>query len=614
MSETHSPIAAPTRPGTGKRLPLIPWPARCQPGLGELLLDPARAAITHQPGEALAEVAINLADALGRGAGAAHAGGSTAQGPSITLALLDRTAPELGTEGYCLDIDARGVHVAANQPAGCFYGVQTLLQLLPAPPFSGRTPLPFLHIEDYPRFAWRGLLLDVSRHFFTKAEVMEFMDQMAACKLNVLHLHLTDDQGWRLEIAGAPELTAIGAWRVPRQGDWWSFDPPQPGEAATYGGYYTRADVAELVAHARSRQIALVPEIDVPGHSMALLAAHPELSCLGGPFRVNPGSQFYTQIENAVCPGKEATFACLEHVFGQVAAAFPGPFIHIGGDEAYKGFWARCPDCRARMAREGLATVEELQSYFVRRLECLVNANGKRLIGWDEILEGGLAPHATVMSWRGMAGGIAAAQAGHDVIMTPSPACYLDLYQGDAVVEPLTYSLARLSHTYAFEPVPPDVDPQRVLGVQGNVWTESIADFRHLQYMTWPRGWAIAESAWSPPEGKQWTAFSERVEAHFRRADARDRKYAPSMFDVAFAPTLDEGGELTICLSTEIEGLSIHYSFDNAIPDAHYPCCTAPLRVPPNASTLKVVTCREGRIIGRQMAMPIAELRRRAAR
>jgi hexosaminidase len=576
-------------------------------------LDLARAAIVHHPTEPLAAVAQHLAGSLGQHPQPTLTSGSAGRDPRIALALLDRPAPELGTEGYCLDIDVHGVRIAANQPAGCFYGVQTLLQLLPPPPFGGRVPLPCLHIEDRPRFAWRGLLLDVSRHFFTKAEVMEYMDQMAACKLNILHLHLTDDQGWRIEIAGAPELTAIGAWRVPRQGDWWSFDPPQPGEAATYGGYYTRADVSELVAYARSRHITLVPEVDVPGHSLALLAAHPELSCLGGPFQVNPGSKFYTEIENAVCPGKEATFARLEQVFGQVAAAFPGPFIHIGGDEAYKGFWARCPDCRVRMAREGLATVEELQSYFVRRLERLVNANGKRLIGWDEISEGGLAPHATVMSWRGVAGGVAAAQAGHDVVMTPSPACYLDLYQGDSVGEPMTYSLARLSHTYAFEPVPPDVAPERILGVQGNVWTESIADFRHLQYMTWPRGWAIAESGWSQPDDKEWTGFSQRVEAHFRRADARDQKYAPSMFDAAFAATLADGGEMTIRLSTEIEGLSIHYSFDNAIPDPHYPQCTAPLKVPRNASTLKVVTCRDGQIIGRQMSMPIAELRRRAA-
>lgn len=536
----------------------------------------------------------------------------------IRLALLEAPEPALGEEGYRLTVTARGIEVAANRPAGCFYGAQTLLQLLPpeiesgAPAEKATWQVPCVVVEDHPRFHWRGLLLDVSRHFFTATEVKAYLDQMARYKLNVLQLHLTDDQGWRPEIARDPKLTEIGAWRVPRVGHWWQFDPPQPGEAATYGGFYRREEIRELVAYARDRFVTIVPEIDVPGHSLALLAVHPEISCLGGSFQVNPGSKFYGQIENSVCPGKERTFEVLERVFSEVAEMFPGEYLHMGGDEAFKGFWRRCPDCQARMKSAGLKNAEELQSYFVKRIEKLLNAKGKRLIGWDEILEGGLAPQATVMSWRGVDGGIAAAKAGHDVVMTPSPYYYLDLYQGDPVVEPSTYSMARLKTTYGFEPVPAGIDPQRILGVQGNVWSESIPTLRHAEYMTWPRGFAIAETGWSPPSAKDWNDFARRVEQHFRRFEAADWNCAHSVYDVIFSPRRSADGSLEIVLGTEIEDLEIRYTFAGPDPDAHYPRYEKPLRVPKNAAELRVVTCRNGRKMGRQINMPIAELEKRA--
>jgi hexosaminidase len=531
---------------------------------------------------------------------------------TVAIEWMPEPDAVLGAEGYRLTVAEHGVTIAANTPAGCFYGAQTLLQLLPATP-TDTVSLPGMTITDYPRFAWRGLMLDVSRHFFTVDEVKAYIDQLARYKMNVFHWHLTDDQGWRLPVAKQPRLTEVGAWRVPRLGNWWQFEPPQPGEKSTYGGFYTPEQIKEVVAYARERFVTVVPEVDVPGHSMAALAAYPELSCLGGPFQVNPGCTFYGEIENALCPGKEATYAFLENVFAAVAELFPGTYIHMGGDEAFKGFWQKCPDCQALMAREHLANADELQSYFVKRVEKIIERHGKRLIGWDEILEGGLAPNATVMSWRGIAGGVAAAKAQHDVVMSPAPFYYLDLYQGDPVIEPMTYALARLKTAYEFEPVPADVDPKRILGVQGNLWTEAVVEFRHAQYMTWPRGWAIAETGWSPSAAKNWPDFARRTEEHMTRSEALGVNVARSMFDPIITTGKDAAGTLTIEMATEIEGLTIHYTFSGANPDGHYPHYHEPLTVPKNAATLKVITCRDGNIVGRHMTVPLAELEKRAA-
>ena len=544
--------------------------------------------------------------------------GWKANGGCIFL-TTDGADTTLGTEGYRLTVAPDGVVICAPKAAGVFYGVQTLLQLLP--PEIESTDLvegvtwrvPCLEITDQPRFKWRGLTLDVSRHFFTKEEVKAYLDAMSRYKFNSLQLHLTDDQGWRIEIKKHPKLTQIGAWRVPRYGgNWGFFDPPHPDEEPTYGGFYSQDEIRELVAYAQERFITLLPEIDVPGHSMAALAAYPKLSCTGGPFMVNPGSKFYREIDNAFCPGKEATFAFLDDVFTEVAELFPGNYIHIGGDETFKGFWKECPDCKRRMQEEELKSVEELQSYFVKRVEKILTSKGKRLIGWDEILEGGLAPNATVMSWRGVDGAIAAAKKGHEVIVTPLAYYYLDLYQGNPVVEPSTYGLARLNTTYGFEPLPDGVAPELMLGIQGNLWTESVATLRHAEYMTWPRAFAIAETAWSPKDQKSWPDFVRRVERHFQRFDVADRKYARSMYDVVFTPKRTADKKLVIELSTEIPGLAVHYTFHNSFPDSHYPKYETPLTVPKYATTLRAVTCRNGRPIGRVISIPIAELEERA--
>ena len=517
-------------------------------------------------------------------------------------------------EGYYLNVRPKSIVIYARDRAGVFYGVQSLLQLLPPEIESvGRVDdvkwiMPCVEITDEPRFVWRGLMLDVSRHFFAKDDVKQYIDTMARCKLNTFHWHLTDDQGWRIEIKKYPKLTEVGAWRVPRQGTWWHFDPPKPGEKATYGGFYTQEDIAEIVEYARSRFVTIVPEIDVPGHSMAALASYPELSCGGGPFEVNPGSEFYGQIENTLCPSNGKVYEFLDDVFSEIARMFPGEYIHMGGDEAHKGFWAKCPRCQKFKTQKNIKNEHELQSHFVKQVEKMLGSKGKKLIGWDEILEGGLAPNATVMSWRGIAGGVKSAQMGHNVVMTPHPYCYLDFYQSDPIVEPITYSLARLTDSYNFEPIPEGINPELILGVQGNVWTEAISEMRHAQYMAWPRGLAIAETAWSPKDRKDWVDFTNRVEKQFLRMDNAQVKYARSMYDPIIKSKRDDQNNLLIEISTEVEGIDIHYTFDGAHPDNFYPKYEKPLTVPLNAPDIIVTTYRNGKKMGKQIKKPIADL------
>ncbi|MCC8143710.1 MAG: family 20 glycosylhydrolase [Tannerellaceae bacterium] len=525
----------------------------------------------------------------------------------------------LGEEGYTLSVTRLGVQITANQPAGLFYGVQSLLQLLPPEIKSTEKQItikdwkiPAVEIIDKPQFAWRGLMLDVSRHWFTKEEVKRYIDQLAEYKMNVFHWHLTDDQGWRMEIKSLPELTAKGAWRAPRVGQWWQREPWQPGEATTYGGYYTHEDIKEVLAYAAERYVRVIPEIDVPGHSIAALFAYPQLACLKAPASVNVGEKFYTEVENSLCIGKAFTLEFMDKVLTEVAALFPDEYVHIGGDECYKGFWQKCPDCQRLMKKEGLKDVDELQSWFIHRMEDLLKEKGKKLIGWDEIHEGGLFPDVTVMSWRGMEGGIKAAEAGHHVIMTPASHCYLDLYQGEPSVEPDTYSMARLTDSYHFNPVPEDVPEEMILGGQGNLWTESVPTFRHAEYMTWPRGWALAEVLWSGPVRNDWKGFIPRVEHHFERADQAQVNYARSMYNAIITPYLLPDDELIIELSTEIPGLDIYYTFDNTDPDRYTSLYREPLRVLKNATWLRVVTYRGEEPVGKVITLTIGELEKRA--
>lgn len=525
----------------------------------------------------------------------------------------------LGNEGYTLTTDNTGVTITAYRPAGAFYGLQTLLQLLPSeikskqPVEKTEWTVPYVSITDKPQFAWRGLMLDVSRHWFTKEEVKQFIDELAEYKMNVFHWHLTDDQGWRIEIKSLPRLTEIGAWRAPRVGQWWKRDKQQPGEKATYGGFYTQDDIREVLAYAAERHVRVIPEIDVPGHSLAALVAYPELACMKAPKSVNVGNKFYGIDENSLCAGKTATYEFMEKVLTEVAGLFPDEYIHIGGDECFKGFWSKCPDCQALMKKEKLKNTEELQSFFIRRMEKILKSKGKKLIGWDEIHEGGLAPEATVMSWRGMQGGIKAAQAGHHVIMTPSEHCYIDLYQGEKSVEPDTYSMCRLSDSYNLSLVPEGINPEMILGGQGNLWAESVPHFRHAEYMTWPRGWALSEVFWSGDKNKNWDDFIKRVEAHFVRADRADINYARSMYNAIITP-YKENDTMYIDITTEITDLEIYYTFDNTTPDRFSPRYTAPLTIPKDATWLQVVTCRDGKPVGAVITLETEALRKQSSR
>ncbi|MCG3149641.1 MAG: Beta-hexosaminidase [Verrucomicrobiae bacterium] len=432
--------------------------------------------------------------------------------------------PALGTEGYELHITPTSVTLHANAPAGFFYGQQTLRQLRAA---DGS--LPCCRIWDKPRFGWRGLMVDVARHFFTKDEIKHFLDVMAAHKLNVFHWHLVDDQGWRIEIKRYPKLTELAAWR---NSIGFGLDPGASRNYRAdgrYGGFYTQAEIREIVAHAASQHITIVPEIEMPGHSSAALTAHGELTCSGNPCTTNQDGGIFHGI---FCAGKEAPFEFLQNILTEVIELFPGQYIHIGGDEVPKDNWKKCPHCQQRMRNEGLQNEEELQSYFIRRVEKFINAQGRRLIGWDEILEGGLAPNATVMSWRGVAGGIAAATAGHDVVMTPFTHCYFDFYQGKVGQPKAIGGYIPLEKVYEFEPVVPEIPAEKthhVLGGGANLWTEYMPNYGHLQYMTYPRACALAEVLWSPKESRDFAGFQTRLARHTKLLDALGVKYARTL-------------------------------------------------------------------------------------
>ena len=526
---------------------------------------------------------------------------------------------ELGEEGYQLSISSDQLILSAYKHHGIFNGIQSVLQLLP-PEIKSKTvqadatwSINCIEVTDKPQFAWRGLMLDVSRHFFTKQEVKKFIDQMAEYKYNVFHWHLTDDQGWRLEVKSLPRLTAIGAWRAPRVGNWWEREPQLPTDSLSYGGYYTTEDIREIVEYAQQRYVTIVPEIDIPGHSMAALSAYPEISCTGGPFHVNVGNTFYTKIENSLCAGNEQTFEVLDSVFAEVARLFPSPYIHIGGDECYKGFWEKCSKCKMRMQKEHLKNLEELQSYFVKRVAAMVQKRGKQVIGWDEILEGGLAPETIVMSWRGMKGGIEAAKQGHSVIMTPTDHCYLDFYQGDPTVEPNTYSMLRLQDCYKYQLIPDSVDASLIMGGQGNLWTESVPHYRQVEYMIWPRALAISETLWTDARLRNWKFFVNRVEQQFERFDRSGVNYARSIYDPIIYPHWDKERQLKIAMKTEIEGLSLFYTFDNTIPDIHSNMYTDTLSIPKNASMLRVAAYKGQEQAGRLIDITIDALKKRAA-
>ncbi|MCC6279588.1 MAG: family 20 glycosylhydrolase [Saprospiraceae bacterium] len=547
---------------------------------------------------------------------------------AIQLTINAVADPIIGDEGYTLNVTTSAIKINANKAAGLFYGAQTLLQLLPPEieskeATSAKWSIPACAVTDFPRFGWRGLMLDVSRHFFPKEDVKRYIDRMARYKYNVFHWHLTDDEGWRIEIKSLPKLTEVGACRVPRYGKWGVHDAPKEGEAATDCGYYTQEDIKEIVAYAAERHIQVLPEIDVPGHNSAAVASYPELCCTQDPsIKVSPGckiaewygnGQFKMLVDNTLDPSSEQVYSFLDKVFTEVAALFPFGYIHSGGDECYHGYWENDPDCKALMAKEGLKTSHELQSYFTKRVEKIIQSKGKKMIGWDEILEGGLAPDAAVMSWRGLEGGIEAAKLGHYVVMSPNDYVYIDLLQGEPLVEPdqTSYKSVRLQKAYSFEPVPEGIDPKYILGGQANLWTEKVPTIRQAEYMTYPRAWAIADLYWSPKEARNWDAFTRRMENHMERSDVAGINYARSAFDPIVTGSMVDG-KLYANIATEVNGLDIYYTLDESIPDKYSPKYTGPVAIPEGkAVTLKVATFHNGKSSGKMVPISRDEIVKR---
>ncbi|MBL0127894.1 MAG: family 20 glycosylhydrolase [Flavobacteriales bacterium] len=454
----------------------------------------------------------------------------TIEGPVIALAISNDG--EMPTEGYSLHITPERIDLVSSDRAGIFHGIQTLIQLLP--PKGSETAVPCLTITDHPRFAWRGMHLDVSRHFFGVEFVKMYIDLLARYKMNRFHWHLTDDQGWRIEIKKYPKLTEVGAWRSGSQ-----IGPYGRGEydSIPYGGFYTQEQVREVVAYAAARHITVVPEIEMPGHAMAALAAYPEYSCKGGPFEVQKG---WGVFEDVFCAGNDSTFSFLQDVLSEVMGLFPGEYIHIGGDECPKESWKACAKCQARMKSEGLKDEHELQSYVIQRIEKFVNAKGRKIIGWDEILEGGLAPNAAVMSWRGTEGGVAAAKSGHYAVMSPGSHCYFDHYQGDPANEPLAIGgYTTVQKVYSYEPIPAELKADQakyILGAQGNVWTEYILTPEQVEYMAVPRMLALAEVLWTPKDKRDEADFIKRLELEFPKLEATGVNASKSLYQVRIKP------------------------------------------------------------------------------
>tara|TARA_R110000764_G_scaffold57198_4_gene124564 strand:- start:95 stop:2422 length:2328 start_codon:yes stop_codon:yes gene_type:complete len=496
---------------------------------------------------------------------------NTAPSSNFVQLSTDVSLPE---EAYNLKVTENQVIIYASGHNGFLYGLETIRQLLPVAIESKNVvsnmnwDIPNVEIKDSPRFKWRGFMLDVSRHFFDKDYVMETIDQLALLKMNTLHLHLVDDQGWRIEIKKYPKLTEVGGFRVDQEDKPWNARPtPELGKETTYGGFYTQEDIKEIVAYAESRGITVVPEIEMPAHVMSAIAAYPELSCFQKPIMVPSGGVW--PITEIYCPGKETTFEFLENVLLEVMELFPSRYIHVGGDEATKTNWEKCPDCKKRIQEEGLENVEELQSYFIRRMERFLSSKGRTLLGWDEILEGGLAPGATVMSWRGVKGGLEASEAGHDVVMTPNSHCYFDYYQGDQDAEPLAWGgNLPLSKVYQFDPVVDGMSEEQakhVLGGQANLWTEYVPTKAQAEYMTYPRLAALAEAVWSSKDNRNWDDFSNRVSSLFQRYGIMGVNYAKSAYQVTTETSVNtENGVISIALKSEFPQADIRFSLDGS--------------------------------------------------
>ena len=503
-----------------KNICIIPQPAEITIQQGSFTLTPQTAIVVTEDTQAVGKyLAQLLAPATGFELDVRQSCPANKQANSIFL--LDTSAkPSLGPEGYELKVGQTTIFVNAVTPAGVFYACQTLRQMLPVAIESKEKvdnvawTIPKVQIKDKPRYGWRGMHLDVGRHFFSKEYVKKYIDLLALYKMNRFHWHLTEDQGWRIEIKKYPKLAEISAWRKTEDGK-------------KYGGFYTQDDIREVVKYAKDRFITVIPEIEMPGHTQAVLAAFPQLSCTGGPFEVGTKWGIYKEV---FCAGNDEVFEFLENVLSEVMDLFDGPYIHIGGDECLKDRWEKCPRCQARIKAEGLKDEHELQSYFIKRIDKFLASKNRRLIGWDEILEGGLSPNATVQSWRGIEGGITAARAGHDAVMSPRIPCYFNYKRWKDQEGPghSRQGGLALEQVYSYQPTPAELSPaeaKHILGAQGNVWTEFIPTTADVEFMAFPRMCALAEVIWSSSQLRNWDDFKNRLRIHARRLDKLGLNY-----------------------------------------------------------------------------------------
>ncbi len=507
-------------------------------------------------------------------------------------------------EGYKLEVKPNAILIRARTAAGAFYAVQTLRQLFP-PAFNSTSLVktttnwsaPASLIEDAPRFSYRGLHLDVGRHFFPVSFVKKYIDLLATHKLNTFHWHLTEDQGWRIEIKKYPKLQTVAACRketlIGHAGEM-----PEVYDGKPYCGFYTQDEVKEVIEYARRRFVTIIPEIEMPGHAQAALAAYPELGCTGGPYET---ATTWGVFGDVFCAGNEQTFAFLDDVLTEVCALFPGPYIHVGGDECPKDSWKACPKCQKRIKDNHLADEHALQSYFIGRAEKMVEKHGKKIIGWDEILEGGLAPNATVMSWRGIEGGIAAAREHHNVVMTPGSHVYFDFYQSDPATEPLAIGgLTTLEKAYSYEPVP-DVltaeEAKYILGAQANMWTEYMETPERVEYMAYPRVCALSEVVWTAKDKKNWPDFVQRIKTHFARLDAMGLNYAKSFYDIS--PTFANG---KVALKTLDPKVKIHYTTNSQAPTMGSATYSSPFSINKN-TTVQATAFANGKALGKTLSV-----------
>ncbi len=548
---------------------IIPKPASVKRARGEFVLSGGTRIIVTGENEELKHIARRLAFDIRQRTGyelAVTGDEGLEETGSVILLSLSGTE-DGGRESYTLNVGKRSIEIIGGGPAGVFYGVQTLHQLLPPTPAGGKIAIPCLRIKDRPRFAWRGAHLDVCRHFFPVRFIKKYIDILAMYKINVFHWHLTEDQGWRIEIKKYPLLTEISSQRAETMGD-----------GRPHKGFYRQHEIREVVRYAASHYITVVPEIEMPGHSVAVLAAYPELSCTGGPFEVNTE---WGVRRDVYCAGNDSVFVFLEDVLGEVLSLFPSTFIHIGGDECPKTRWEECPKCQARIRDEGLADEHELQSWFIRRIEKYLLAKDRRLIGWDEILEGGLAPNATVMSWRGTDGGIAAAKAGHDVVMSPTSHCYLDYYQGRHDEPKAIGGFLPVEKVYSFEPVPGSLsadEAKHILGAQVNVWTEYIATTDHVEYMLLPRLCALSEVVWTQRDKRGFDDFAGRLVAQYDRLDAMGVNFRlppPS----GLGGIRDISSPVLVRLGRPFDGAIVTYTTDGTEPSTDSTPYEGPIRL-----------------------------------